>query len=1357
MTAERRKVVEKPRAGRRILRLLLWSLALLAAVLALAWGLLESDWIREKVRLAVEQQAGEALGREVSVGAIDFDLWSLSVEAEAIVVGGPQGLEKPLASIGSLALEIGPGLLRGLRGADPLVLQQIRVVDAVVELRFAEDGTSNLPDLGEPGEPEGGLEVRLEALDVVNGTLRIDERSMPLDLSARGVAASLHELAAGGHRARAESAKLSVRLPEAEPLEASLVLDAHIDEGAVTIERAALESPRLDVDASGEVGGGNIDVELSGVVETELLDQLGWAEGIGGSATFEGRFSQLAQDWSLNGTWRAPRLTAAEVLITEAAGDFDGGNGDVSWTEGDWSMSGSFQASSLSLQDLSHSVSDLSGSFESGPQGLEATLASANLSGARVQGRVVVPFGDAAPPIDLDVELSGLDLGRLLDVEEPLLVGLGGAAYATLLYRFDAEAPELGRGSGTLRIEPVQEAEEGTGVLMLSAAAAFDIAAGRLSSEDAVVETSGTRIVFSGGFDLRQLVADLDFSAAISEPRALLDIVPAIRDSPEVEPWEPSHGEGTVMGSLRAGPSGFRTEVELAFEKLLVAEAPIARGSGRLVVDSGGIQVMDLVLHHGEARLAVDGAVPFEDAPPTYPPPDLGIGILAEGWQLADADAWLPFEVPVDGRVSGSVTVAGSLDEPAGTLDLTVDRMVASGIELPGSVAARVDYGPRRIELAAARYSAPFGELELAGTVDPTTQGMDLRLFSSPLDLAAPPIDDWVVGDLTGWVEVSGTLGGTFESPALDLALTATGVDLAGRPLGADGSSRLALRTSLGEVEVEGSLLGLVSLAGGGRWDASGADVEVVVESDMLAEIVGLGLEQVPEGLGGALEGRVVIRGAEDTQSARIVLDRFELEHDDQLLRNIEPVVVSLTDAGASLDSLYLEEVGSGSELFMAGSLGSPGDGELDLVVQSSIDASWIGLYLPEFDIRGRLEVLAKVRGTPAEPRLDGQSRIVDGRLIVEGFPHALEDIESLIFLYPDQIVVDSAAAVFARGELTADGSFIVAGDLAGTYEFRIRGSDLDIRYPEDWRVRTSGRLTLFGSAEGRLLSGTVEVERAAFVRDFDLGLSQLLRGMFQRRPELVDETDEILLETRLNIKVQGPDALQVTTNMATLGGDLDFTVRGNLAHPVILGDVRLARGGTLSLGGSEYTVERGSLVFSNPFRNDPSVDLVASATVREFDVRLNVFGPLGQLETSVSSTPPMASLDVLSLLTTGSSDTLGEFGSGSLVESDGGNAESFLAGQAASIAGRRVGTLFGLDQVQISPLTGGTSQLSAARVTVGKRISRDVYITYSHDPSESDEEIVELTWQIYPSIAVVITATDRDSYSMDLRWNKSF
>ena len=226
-------------------------------------------------------------------------------------------------------------------------------------------------------------------------------------------------------------------------------------------------------------------------------------------------------------------------------------------------------------------------------------------------------------------------------------------------------------------------------------------------------------------------------------------------------------------------------------------------------------------------------------------------------------------------------------------------------------------------------------------------------------------------------------------------------------------------------------------------------------------------------------------------------------------------------------------------------------------------------------DLSGQVDLLAVVRGTPDQPQLDGQAEMSNGRLIIAGFPHALEKIPGFAFLYPGRIVIDSGRAAFARGELLAEGELAVGEQEDFEYELRFVGNDLDLRYPEDWRIQGGGQLVLSQSPNARSLSGTVDLESVAFIKEFQLGFTQLVRSLFQRRPEIVEETDEFLVGTRLNIAVTGQDALHIQTNLADLRGDLDFTIRGNLAAPILLGEIELARGG--EIGPIRFATTRGS------------------------------------------------------------------------------------------------------------------------------------------------------------------------------------
>jgi translocation and assembly module TamB len=365
-----------------------------------------------------------------------------------------------------------------------------------------------------------------------------------------------------------------------------------------------------------------------------------------------------------------------------------------------------------------------------------------------------------------------------------------------------------------------------------------------------------------------------------------------------------------------------------------------------------------------------------------------------------------------------------------------------------------------------------------------------------------------------------------------------------------------------------------------------------------------------------------------------------------------------------------------------------------------------------------------------------------------------LERVRGMVLFYPKRIVLESATADLAGGSLRAGGALEMLQKGQVSYRFQFSGDDLSFRYPEGWLVRGDTELTLASTESGRQISGVARLDSALYVQDV-----QLIKSLFERRRVEAGDLEPWRSETQLNLVVEIPDGLRIRNNLADITGGAELGVRGSLARPVLFGTVELQEGGSLIYSGQEYTVERGLLNFTNPFRIEPVLDLVASTRMREYDVTLSLSGTPDRLRTEFVSNPPLAELEVLALLTggrnpegTASDQAQRQSGSGAV----GGAAESFLYGQATSLIAGRFNRLFGLDQLKIDPLTSSTGDLSSARITVGKQLSRDLFVTYSYDPSQTEEQILEVEWNLSRSLLLVLTQNGDGTYAVDARWEKA-
>lgn len=621
-------------------------------------------------------------------------------------------------------------------------------------------------------------------------------------------------------------------------------------------------------------------------------------------------------------------------------------------------------------------------------------------------------------------------------------------------------------------------------------------------------------------------------------------------------------------------------------------------------------------------------------------------------------------------------------------------------------------------------------------------------------DLGDLPVVRDFAGELGGKAEVSARLGGSLTSPTLegvvecrDLAVGATFAE-PGEP------TRIDVNWNDGRVELSGSLGHLVEINGGGALDGEKARIDLEVSSERIGEILTLAVGAAATGLGGSARGSLLIDMPWNSRSdgqAELRLDELIVVRGDQTLSNLEPVVLVASSEEIFVRSLYLGESDGESEAFFAGRIEIGSRKNVDLNVQASLSSEWFQPWLSGVEIKGGgFEVIGKISGPTERLAMNGQGELRDAHAVVEGFPNSLDHIRGMVLFYPDRMVLDDATAEIAGGRVRAGGAIDIEPDGRMPYRFQISGVDLSFRYPEGWLIHGDTELTLASTPAGRQISGVARLDSARYLEDV-----QLIKSLFERQRLEAGDLEPWRSETQLNLVVEIADGLRIQNNLADISGGAELGLRGSLARPVLFGTVELDQGGRLTYSGQEYTVERGLLNFTNPFRIEPVLDLVASTRMREFDVTLSLSGTPERLQTEFVSNPPLAELEVLALLTGGRDP-----GSRSVdrpeAEVGGGAAESFLYGQAASLIAGRFNRLFGLDQFRIDPLTSSTGDLSSARVTVGKQLSRDLFVTYSYDPAETEEQILEVEWSLSRSLMLVLTQNGDGTYAVDARWEKA-
>jgi len=210
---------------------------------------------------------------------------------------------------------------------------------------------------------------------------------------------------------------------------------------------------------------------------------------------------------------------------------------------------------------------------------------------------------------------------------------------------------------------------------------------------------------------------------------------------------------------------------------------------------------------------------------------------------------------------------------------------------------------------------------------------------------------------------------------------------------------------------------------------------------------------------------------------------------------------------------------------------------------------------------------------------------------------------------------------------------------------------------------------------------------------------------------------------------------------------------------------------------GKRYIVTRGNIDFTNPASIEPFFDVEAQTRVRvpgqTYQVIVRAVGTVDRLQPELSSDPPLPAADVLALLfsdvrhTTGPGDAeLRALQNPTENQRDilTTRATQLLANPVSAEVGRVVEQTFGVDTFQVTPslidpYSQSTGRLNpSARVTIGKRISDRVYLTFSRSLSTSyNDQIILLEYDETDRFSWILSRNEDSTYAIEMRMRHAF
>jgi translocation and assembly module TamB len=456
---------------------------------------------------------------------------------------------------------------------------------------------------------------------------------------------------------------------------------------------------------------------------------------------------------------------------------------------------------------------------------------------------------------------------------------------------------------------------------------------------------------------------------------------------------------------------------------------------------------------------------------------------------------------------------------------------------------------------------------------------------------------------------------------------------------------------------------------------------------------------------------------------------------------------------------------GPGTNIVLDGTLATASSGRQNLNINGDLNMRVLNGLSPDFFSSGTAAVAVRINGTFGDPRLIGTASLSNASVsvLLGNDRWTVANLRAALRFTSNQAQIDSLEGTIGGGRISATGGALLEGFTVSAFRVNLRGTNVTVPFPEDFRSTLDADVEIRGSSREQLIGGLVNLRRAEYTKDIELA------DLINTRRESIEEGAEIeLTRTALftALRVEGRNALVVRNNLADLVGSVSLQLDGPVNDPTISGRIT-ATSGTLNFRNDRYDITR-ALVDLPPSRNaDPVLNIQGESQIRGYRVIVSLTGPLSQPQAAVRSEPALPQADVVSLITTGQLSS-GDTSSSILSQSEVGAATSLLTDALINApAQRATSRLFGLTTFEINPVIGGTTgSTPSARLTLGRRISKEVTVRYSTNVTSDPNQILALEYRVsdrlsftaqYEQASTRQLTARNNNFNFEIRFRKRF
>jgi translocation and assembly module TamB len=758
-------------------------------------------------------------------------------------------------------------------------------------------------------------------------------------------------------------------------------------------------------------------------------------------------------------------------------------------------------------------------------------------------------------------------------------------------------------------------------------------------------------------------------------------------------------------------------------------------------------------LTHGHATLGLEGTLTSSMPAPGRP---AGPNFDADSQLHFHLDAndvgieeLLPFlgkSLPVTGQLSAQIDAAGPVRQLDASGWAEMDRGVVYGepvarVRVQGKVAGR------NLQLNSISINDWNGTISGAGGINLVSRTFELKADGANIAIARLKAIQTAGIDVTGNLGFSFTGSGTLDDPHLEAQGRLAGFSLGRQPVGdlafeAHGANHhliynLTTQFASASLTAHGETALNREYTTQAKLDFSQFNIAALLT---MAHVRGLTGES-------ALAGTMTIEGPlahPDQLHGEARLRDLAVTLSGVHLINQGPVHATLADEQLTLDPLHV--TGEQTDLRVNGGIDLKNSKRLDLAASGSINLKLAETLDPDLTANGTSTFQVEAHGPLSNPGLRGRIEFQNASLALEDLPNSLSQLQGTLEFNQNRLEVRSLTATTGGGQLSVSGFLAYQHGIFAN--LAVTGKGVRIRYPQGISSLADADLKLQGTQSSLLLSGNILVTRFTVSPALDIASLAAQTGKIQSAVAPDAPSNHV----RLDVHIQSSPQLNFQNAYAKLAGDVDLRLRGTLATPSLLGQISITEG-SATIAGTRYELQRGDIIFANPVRIEPAIDLNATARVEDYDITLGLHGTLDKMAVSYRSDPPLPEADVVALLALGRTQSEQQiYGQQQVQTLANPTTEALLGGALNATVSSRVQKLFGAGAVKVDPNYLGVLGNSTTRITVEEQFSKYVTLTYATDVNTTAQQLLQAEIAINRHVSLVVARDESGVFSMVLK-----